>query len=88
MQNQTKLGLSPSFSLSGFALRQRIYQVVSKCDSTINYEAKTEKDGANAIQMLTNPALRNDSHDTEFGKARRSLAALDQPFMPPIKGDR
>jgi len=53
-----------------------------------NMKLKQKKTARNAIQMLRNPALRNDSHDTGFGKARQSLAALDQSSMPPTKGNR
>ncbi len=49
---------------------------------------KEKKTALNAIQMMTNPALCNDSHNTGFGKVRQSLAALDQSSMPRTNGNR
>jgi len=53
-----------------------------------NMKRKQKRTARNAIQILTNPALRNHPHDTGFGKARQSLAALDESSMPPTKGNR
>jgi len=48
---------------------------------------KENKTALNVIQMLTNPVLRNDSDDTGFGRARQSLAALEQSSMPRTNGN-
>ncbi len=52
-----------------------------------NMKRKENKTALNVIQMLTNPVLRNDSDDTGFGRARQSLAALEQSSMPRTNGN-